>query len=366
MTPLRLAFIGAGGIAGAHSKGILDHPEAFELVAVCDIHRPAAEEVAARFQSEAAIFDTYQNMFDQMGDKIDGAIVILPHWLHFPAAAACLERGVPALVEKPVACSVSEFRQLAALEKKHGCFVQAGQMQRFGAEENWIRQWLKSDSFGEPNLFNLDIYQNSENHALPAGKSWILDGKRAGGGIISSVAIHILDLLRYWLDDDYAEVFSFGRFDPPFINKAESTVAATFRTKRGIMGTLNSTYSARRCPYSQRAVLFGSHGTLYQHLSEPGSAYAGEYYIASNEGVSDQVWETQYTGFKPIAAFMSEPVSPDGVVASFTAQLFAFAEAIRNGRATENSLERNFNTIAVVEAIARTLESGKPEMVESL
>jgi len=145
-------------------------------------------------------------------------------------------------------------------------------MQRFGREENWIKDWLGSDKFGDPLLFNLDIYQNIEGDTGGREGFWILDKRRAGGGIVISVAIHILDLLRYWLDDDFVEVYARGRLDPPFTHGDESTVAATLTTRRGVMGTLNCSYTTKRCPYSQRTMLFGTHGTLYQHMDQPVAA----------------------------------------------------------------------------------------------
>ena len=128
------------------------------------------------------------------------------------------------------------------------------------------------------------IYQNIDSYTHGREDFWILDKARAGGGIAISVAIHILDLLRYWLDDDYVEVCARGRFAPPLKNGAESTVVATITTRRGALGTLNSSYTATRCPYSQRTLLFGTLGSLCQHMVQPGGGYAGNYFTASDGG----------------------------------------------------------------------------------
>jgi predicted dehydrogenase len=367
MNTTRIAFLGAGGISGAHKEAFKLHPERLAGVAVADPNREAAEKLGADLGRDVAIFADYRKMFDTMRDRIDGVVITTPHFLHAPMAADALERGLPALVEKPITCTLKELRYLQSLEKP-GVFVQAGQMQRFGGEENWIKRWLGGAEFGEPRLFNLDIYQNVEGFTGGREDFWILDKNRAGGGIVISVGVHILDLLRYWFDDDFVEVYARGRFDPPFTHGAESTVAATITTRRGMIGTLNCSYTAKRCPYSQRTLIFGTKGTLCQHMEKLGGGYSGPYFTSSDGGKPSFKWDMMYSGWKSVAeqmeadAAFAEKGKPSP--SAFTNQMLAFADNVAARRPGENSLARNLNTIAVVEAIGQSILSGKPEPVE--
>jgi predicted dehydrogenase len=284
--------------------------------------------------------------------------------LHYPAAAAALARGVSVLVEKPATCTIDELRKLRDLESRHGAFLQIGQQQRFGQQENWLKNWLRSPAFGEPRLFNLDLYQNIEGYISDKPDAWILDKNKAGGGIAISVGIHVLDLLRYWFEDDFVEVYAQGRFDPPLINGAESTVAATLKMRNGTVGTLNCSYTAKRCPYSQRCLVFGTSGTLYQHMDIPGGGYNGEFHIASDGGQPSPLWEMMYQGWERVSARIASEQGARPASDPFVEQMLHFARSVREGRPGENSLERNFNTLAVVEALGRSLLSGRPESVE--
>lgn len=354
MKPVRIALIGAGGIVTqAHKPALLGFPEEIRPVAVADPHLPSAEALATEFG--VPCFSNHEEML--AGIAADAVLITTPHFLHAGAAAEALRRGLPALVEKPLACTVAELRELEALEKSSGAFLQAGQQQRFGVEENWLKTWLNSPDFGSPRLFNLDIYQNVESYATGKHDPWILDKNRAGGGIVISVAIHILDLLRYWFADDFVEVYAKGTFDAPLVNGAESSVAATLTMRGGVIGTLNCSYLARRCPYSQRTLLFGTRGSLCQHMEKPGGGYAGAYYTSTDGGKPTPEWNRMYEGWEPVAGRAGQGDSP------FVTQLRRFADNVRAKSPAENSLVRNFNTIAVVEAIGRSLISGKPEPV---
>ena len=66
-----------------------------------------------------------------------------------------------------------------------------------------------------------------------------------------------------------------------------------------------------------------------------------------------------YEGWEAVSAH-TEPASS---TAPFVTQLREFAKNVRAKVAGENSLARNLNTIAVVEAITNSLASGKPEPV---
>ena len=365
-SPVRVALIGAGGISGVHRAAFELHPDRVAMAGVADPALAAAEALAAPFGAPS--FTDPAAMLNALDGKVDAVLVTTPHFLHLPHASLALERGLPVLVEKPATCTLDELRQLQALEKRHGTFVQAGQMQRFGQEENWLKRWLHSDAFGEPRLFNLDIYQNIEGYISGKDSPWILDKNRAGGGIVISVAVHILVLLRYWFDDDFVEVTALGRFDPPLQNDAESTCAAILKTRRGMIGTLNCSYTVARCPYSQRSMIFGTRGTLAQHMEQIGGGYAGPYFLSTTGGLPSPEWNMMYSGFENVAGrmaaepgFVSAPYP-----AAFVNQMLAFADCVRDGHPGENSLARNFNTIAVIDAIARSLATGQTQAVPPL
>lgn len=364
-SPIRIAFIGAGGINYAHRVAFERHPERLQMVGVADPVLAAAEKIGSPFN--APLFTDPRAMLDALRGKVDAVLVTTPHYLHFSSACLALERGLPVLVEKPATCTLAELKQLQAMERKYSTFVQVGQMQRFGQEENWIKRWLNSNAFGDPRLFNLDIYQNIEGYISGKTDPWILDKNRAGGGVVISVAVHILDLLRYWFDDDFVEVTARGRFDAPMTNGAESACVAMITTRRRMLGTLNCSYTVARCPYSQRSLLFGTHGTLAQHLDKIGGGYAGPYFLSTSNGQPSPEWNMMYSGFEKVTDRMAaEPgyVAPLHA-AEFVRQMLTFADGVCEGRALENSLARNFNTIALIDAIAKSMETGQTQTVET-
>ncbi|MFD2022332.1 Gfo/Idh/MocA family protein [Pseudocitrobacter faecalis] len=101
MNSTRLAVIGAGAIGRKHIDVIQQASEA-TLVALAD-PSDQARELAADL--DVPWFADVEAMLDEI--RPDGVINATPNMLHVPCALACVKRGIPVLVEKPVAESLN-------------------------------------------------------------------------------------------------------------------------------------------------------------------------------------------------------------------------------------------------------------------
>lgn len=360
-SPLRFGIIGAGVIArNAHARPFIEHADQVRLVAVCDGVEGNARAMADEVGGEIAVLTEHRELLARR--DIDAVIVATPHFSHFDLARDSIAAGKPVLVEKPVACTLAEMRELQACSEKTGVQVIAGQMRRFEPDIVWLRDWVAATpaNFGELRSFDIQSWQNLEGYLHQGGaglKHWLLDGKRAGGGVVISLAIHQLDLIRYLFDADYVEVRANARFDSPFYNDAESSAAAMLTLSNGATGLLHANYLAPRVPFCEALSAFGSNGTIIQHVEQQGD-YRGPFKYASTGGVATTSWPAQWEGFRTV------PPHPALDPNSFVNQTLAFADVVRNGTGSPNSLGKNFNTIAVIEAIARSIRTGETVTVE--
>jgi hypothetical protein len=109
----RIGIIGTSfGMNHVQSATIV--PEA-KLVAACDLRdefRAPIERMGAKFYTD------YRRMLD--AEKLDGVVVALPNHLHAPVSIDCMERGLPVMVEKPVAGTLEDAdKMIAATERYH-------------------------------------------------------------------------------------------------------------------------------------------------------------------------------------------------------------------------------------------------------
>lgn len=121
---LRAGVVGAGVFGGFHASKYAAHPRA-ELVGVYDPDLDRARALAGKHGARA-----YDNLA-RFIDACDAVTVASPAVHHFEAAAAALANKRHVLVEKPIASSVEEARELIALAASHGCVLQVGHQERF-------------------------------------------------------------------------------------------------------------------------------------------------------------------------------------------------------------------------------------------
>ncbi|MDX6769529.1 MAG: Gfo/Idh/MocA family oxidoreductase [Elusimicrobiota bacterium] len=121
---IRVAVIGAGKMGGYHAKSLSKIPDV-ELVGVCDTNVWRAQ--LAAWQANTVAVRDYK---DVLG-RVDAVVVAVPTPLHYEVGKAVLEAGAHCLIEKPLASSVEEAKELLALSQEKGLVLQVGHIERF-------------------------------------------------------------------------------------------------------------------------------------------------------------------------------------------------------------------------------------------
>ncbi len=121
---LRVGVVGVGHM-GKHHARLYGELDGCELVAVIDKDIDRARQIAAKHGGQAA-----SSLSDVTVD-LDAVTVAVPTVYHAEVCIPFLERGVPVLVEKPLAPHTADARQLLDASRKHNCLLQVGHSERF-------------------------------------------------------------------------------------------------------------------------------------------------------------------------------------------------------------------------------------------
>lgn len=210
METIGVALIGSGYIAHYHAKGLAEVADV-NVPVLCSLDGMAAEEFADKYSIE------------EVTDKIDGllgredihAVVIgTPNKFHAPYAIEFMKNGKDVFVEKPMAVSSSQGKEMIKCARKNERVLMVGHMWRFDTEVNYIRDIVQSGKLGK--IFKTKGYGIHENWG-PAG--WFVDKELAGGGALADMGVHAIDTVRYILGDPepkevYAKINTyFGDYD---------------------------------------------------------------------------------------------------------------------------------------------------------
>lgn len=170
MNTLRMAVIGVGHLGKEHARIVAGLPET-KLVGVVDVNPDQAKSVADRLGTQA--FADYRELFD----KIDAASIVVPTSLHESVAAQFLSRGIPVLVEKPLAPARSAADLLVSLSHKHNTILQVGHIERFNP------------------AFEAAVGKSLQPRLIRAERLGPFSGRSTDTGVIMDLMIHDLDLI---------------------------------------------------------------------------------------------------------------------------------------------------------------------------
>ena len=143
---LRFACIGLGAQGAADAAAVA---RLGDVVALCDIDDQVLQQRGAEEPfKNARRFQDFRRLFEDFTEGFDAFIVSTPDHSHFPAALLGMRLGKPCYCQTPLAHSVTEVRQLAALAQERKLATQLGNASSILRSQKRAAQLISSGSLG--------------------------------------------------------------------------------------------------------------------------------------------------------------------------------------------------------------------------
>jgi predicted dehydrogenase len=183
------------------------------------------------------------------------ALVVVPTQVHAAAAAEALERGLHVLVEKPFTETMAEARELVSLATARQRCLMVNQNYRWFTAPQLARRLLGEGAVGEP----IAVYADFHRYYGPTYRYFAL-----AQPLLSDMAIHHFDTLRFVLDDEPAQVSCLSWTEPelPFAGPPAAIVA--IRMRRGTLVSYRASWISRgpETPFGAVWRIDGTRGRL--------------------------------------------------------------------------------------------------------
>ena len=221
---LPVALIGAGAIGRMHAQRMVTHPQVV-LAGIAD-PTPAARDFA-----QTMGVPWFAQADELLARTLPGAaIVATPNSLHAEGAIACLGRGVPVLVEKPIADTVEAAERITAAAHSAGVPVLVGHQRRHGVGVQRVRTLIGQGAIGRAVAATL-----LATWLKPAAYFDVAWRRQRGGGPVLINLIHDIDLLRFLLGEVVAVQAVASNAQRGF--EVEDTAAAVLQLASGALAT---------------------------------------------------------------------------------------------------------------------------------
>ena len=140
MKRVRVGVVGTGAL-GYHHARLLKKIDGAELVGIFDSNPARAAQVAQELGTTAF------PALDALLDKIEAVTVVVPTPAHLEVGLAVLGRGLPALIEKPLADTIPGAEQLVHTARQRGVALQVGHVERFNRAVRAATPYLDEPRF---------------------------------------------------------------------------------------------------------------------------------------------------------------------------------------------------------------------------
>lgn len=257
---MKYALVGCGRIAANHIKAALKNH--LEIIAVCDLEEENMEALLKQYHLDQNTgikrYTDYRKMIDENDLTLVG--IATESGCHAEIALYCIDRGIHLIIEKPVAMNMADADELVRRSKEKGVKVSACHQNRFNVAVQKMRNALESGRFGKISHGSVHIRWNRDkeyyDQADWRGK-WATDG-----GALMNQCIHGIDLLRWMMGNEIAEVYGATRQQfHPYI-EAEDVGVAVVQFRDGSVATIEGTTNIYPKNLEETLCLFGEKGTV--------------------------------------------------------------------------------------------------------
>lgn len=186
----RVAVIGMGAISAYYLDAIETRPD-WRLSAVCDV-RPDA---LGGHSPEVAGFQDHRELLFEV--DLDAVIVTAPNDAHAAVCRDALRSGIPVCVEKPLAVSLDDARELVDLAAQREVPLLTSFHRRYN--DNVRRLLTEVTARGGPAAMRVRYLERIEEHI--GEDTWYLDPRRCGGGCVADNGPNAFDLVRLFLGE---------------------------------------------------------------------------------------------------------------------------------------------------------------------
>ncbi|MFW9881440.1 MAG: Gfo/Idh/MocA family protein, partial [Candidatus Thorarchaeota archaeon] len=202
MKKVNLGIIGLGYIGEAHLRNSL-HLNEVDVSAVADLSKKALKKA-----QEMGVKNCYENYSDLLNQKdMDAVVISLPNFLHHKCAIEAFEQGKNVFLEKPMATSVGEAKDIVRAAENRSLKLMIGYPMRFQEKYSRLGEKISSGCLGDIEIVQASyigggpFFHRADGHIPSPVPDWWFNKELTGGGVIMDLGCHMINLLRWFFGE---------------------------------------------------------------------------------------------------------------------------------------------------------------------
>lgn len=337
--PLEAGIIGCGGISHWTMRGVKPGGD-FIVTAAYDV----VLETLHAFCDKYGIENRFERYEDLLEAGVDFVIINSPNNAHLEQAELAARRGIPCLVQKPLAPTLADAEKMLLAVEESGVKAGVTLYEFCDPLNHQFKAMVDSGFLGEPVLVQACFAHDYYLTAPPDKSNWRRDAARVGGGAFIQLAVHQVNLASWLLGSRVARVSAEGAKKHTLFDDETSSASAVF--ENGVVANFFASYATLGKSFTLR----GTGGFIHRFddtISVKGASdFSGEVFDYS---ASDNVKTIRLDEMKDKIEKLETKYEIHNRFARFVAGEEKFP----------CPLEMGVDDMRAVDAVYRSLESGR-------
>ncbi len=183
---IKIGIIGSGGIAAAHVRAYKRMSDV-EILAVADIVPGKAEQFINELELTQA--QAFESFHDLLKLDLDGVSVCTPNIAHHETSVAALQAGKHVLVEKPLAITFEQGKEMVKAAKDADKMLSVGFQPRYDPNMKKVKSIVQQGELGDVYYVQMG---GGRRRGMPGGT--FINKALAGAGAMADIGCYSLDL----------------------------------------------------------------------------------------------------------------------------------------------------------------------------
>ena len=257
MNDIHFALIGgAHPHSKAHLKTLQQLPEV-TAITVAD----ADEAVGSAYADEEKVTAVVTRLQDALDSDATHVFVCARNDRSPGVIEACARAGKHIIAEKPLAVSMAAFESARIAVEESGVTLTVVYQARLHPITVAARELIADGILGTPIAAEARMVTSQVRFRDPS--HWLFNDAQAGGGILSWLGCHYLDLLAHVLDDEYASVSAHAECLAGEDIDVEDVAMLSLRFRRGALATMTAGYLLALSPGGYMSGAYDTHIGVY-------------------------------------------------------------------------------------------------------
>jgi predicted dehydrogenase len=338
LCPLNVAVVGYG-YWGPNLVRNVTASSTMQLAALCERDPARADAFRSRMPGVAIESDFDELLLDP---SLDAVVIATPPNTHYPLCKRALQAGKHVLVEKPMAKTSAQARELMELADQRGLVIMPGHTFLYSPAVNKVRDLINDNAVGEvyfvtSSRMNLGNYQPD--------------------GVVCDLAPHDLSILLHWLNRPIVQVSASAR--NIFQEHVAETAFITLTFEGGTTANIQVSWLAPR--KVRQMMIVGSRRMIsYDDTlsDEPVRLYDRGMEFSTPESFGE--YQLTYRSGDVVIPRV-EPAEP------LALELQDFARAMLTGSTPVSHAQLGLEVVAAMEAVEESLtRGGEPVVLEAV